>query len=199
PRLDRKAVLVAIAVDRISLDVLHEEIGTAIRSRPAVEQPRDSVVIQSREDPLLAVKALQYFRSLDAGVRDLDRDLALELSVPALGEVDRTHPTSAEDASQHVLSDRSDRTRGRFQIEESTRFGKQFDQRARFLIERLVAPARFLEKGESRLRSQLRSAFQDFIDIRGQQRASVDRWIVGSARFSGEPCLQLPIEPGSSE
>ena len=60
PRVDVQRALVAEAVDRRALHVLHHEVRTPVGSHAAVEQPRDAGVLERGEDlPLLLEAARQ--------------------------------------------------------------------------------------------------------------------------------------------
>jgi hypothetical protein len=54
---DRQAVLVAVAVDRDTLDVLHHEVRQAVVGGAAVEQPRDVRVVDGGQDLALGAEA----------------------------------------------------------------------------------------------------------------------------------------------
>ena len=98
----RESPAVAVGVDRLAVDVLHDEVGRAVRRAPAVEQPRDVRVLQRRQDlPLHAQPALHLARE-HAAADQLDRDLLLVLLVGALGEIHIAHAAGAELAHDPV-------------------------------------------------------------------------------------------------
>jgi hypothetical protein len=68
-------VLVAEAVDRRSLDVFHDEIGTPVRQCAPVEQPRDARVLERGQNLALFVKATrQVVSGSEPTPNELERD-----------------------------------------------------------------------------------------------------------------------------
>ena len=45
-----QALGVAVNVDRLAFDQLHDEVGVAVRARPAVEQAGDRRMVEAGED-----------------------------------------------------------------------------------------------------------------------------------------------------
>ena len=105
PLLGREPPPVAVRVDRFAVDVLHDEVGRAVRRAPAVEQSRDVRVLQRRQDlPLRAQPALHLARE-HAAADQLDGDLLLILLVGALGEIDVAHAARAELAHDAIRAE----------------------------------------------------------------------------------------------
>ena len=96
---NRQLLRVAIAVDRLTLDVFEDEVGHALLGRPAVEQPRHVGMVEGGQDLPLAAEAGEQLGRL-GGVGDLDRHPPLELIVVAHGQEDTAHaplPQLADD------------------------------------------------------------------------------------------------------
>ena len=102
-RIERQRALVAVRVDRLALDVFHDEIRLAARRRAAVEQARDVRMLQRREDLPLAREVREHL-GVGHAADQLDRGALLEMSVGALGEIDRAHAALARDGrrSRHA-------------------------------------------------------------------------------------------------
>ena len=96
---------IAIDVDRLAVDVLHDDVRRAVRGRAAVEQPRDVRMVERREDLALELQpALDVARQQPAP-HQLDRDLLLELLVGALREEHLAHAAAAEAAHDAIRTD----------------------------------------------------------------------------------------------
>ena len=85
-------------VDRPTLDQFHHEIGQAIGRQTGVEQPRDVRVVERGQRLLLDRKALQHPDAVHAALEDLDGRAARVGAVCAVGSVDLTHATAAQQA-----------------------------------------------------------------------------------------------------
>ena len=107
PVVDRERPARGPDVDRLALDVLHDEVGHALVGAAAVEEPRDVGVVQRGKDLALGAEARQHVLGVHATLDDLERDPLLVLAVGALGEVDGAHPAPAELADQPVGADES--------------------------------------------------------------------------------------------
>jgi hypothetical protein len=155
--VDRQPATVAEGVDPVSLDVLHDDVGTTEGVRAAVEEASDAGVLQGREDLALPHEA----RELGSrGSRcELDRDALLEGVVRAHGEVDDPHP-SATQLSDHAIG--PDGREGRQLRLQTGRGGLDAvdqhvdvafpgrDQRQRLVPQSAVGAAGFLDVGASR-------------------------------------------------
>lgn len=104
PRVDRQAALAAMHVDRHAVDELHRQPGPALGGDAGVVQPRDARVLERGEDVALARHALREAGG-PAGVRELERLLAVQAAVGALGQPHRGHAAVAELAQQPVGAD----------------------------------------------------------------------------------------------
>ena len=97
--------VVAILVDRLPLDVLHDEVGAAVLGGAAVEQLGDVRVVEVGEDLALGAEAADDLVRVHAAPDELEGDLLLELLVGPLRQVDRAHAAPAELAHHPVGAD----------------------------------------------------------------------------------------------
>src|SRR5215469_12971820 len=93
--LERQRAASAIIEDGLALEVLHDEVGAAVKEA-AIEQPRDVGMLEAREDLALGVEAAQHCIGIHAALDDLDGGALLELAVGAFGQVDGAHAAAAE-------------------------------------------------------------------------------------------------------
>src|SRR5256714_2836515 len=91
--------------DRYALDVLHNEILTAIVSDAGVQEPRDIRMVEPGQDLAFGVETPHHFLRRDARVQELDRDFFLEVSVGPGGEVNGSHSATPDLAGDHVGAD----------------------------------------------------------------------------------------------
>ena len=117
---------------RQAVDVLHDEVRLAAGRSAAIEQTRDSRMLQLRQDLPLA---LETKPGLGVGVRggdELDRHLLAVLAVGPLAQVDHAHAAAA-DLLHHPV--RSDGFRRRsFGAQLGARRHRRIEQRAGFLL-----------------------------------------------------------------
>jgi hypothetical protein len=99
---DRQVPSIAVLVDRLALDELHDEVGQAVVGRPSVEQARDVGVIESGQDLALAAESLDDVVRVQPAPEDLDRDTLLERVVGPRGQINASHP-SATDLAQDAV------------------------------------------------------------------------------------------------
>ena len=95
----------AIVGDRHPVDLLEDEVGTAVLAAPAVEQAGDAGMVEAGEDLPLAQEAGVDRARVDAGEDALERHPLLELAVGALGEIDLAHAAAAEQSQQSIATD----------------------------------------------------------------------------------------------
>src|SRR5687768_16347322 len=95
-------MLVAVAVDRLPFDILHREPGHALRGNAAIEEPRDIGVLERGDDLQLLEEPPEQIVRTDSTTRELERCALPELSVVALREVHRAHPTAPDLANDPV-------------------------------------------------------------------------------------------------
>ena len=102
---DRQLRRVAMPVDRLPLDIFHDEVGQPVRRGSAVEQLCDVGVVDAGKDLALAPETANDLVVLGAGSEQLDRDLLPVLVVVADGQEDRAHATASELLQNAVGSD----------------------------------------------------------------------------------------------
>jgi hypothetical protein len=105
PLLGGETPFVAVAVDRLAVDVLHRDVGAAAGVHPSVEQLRDVGVVQVREDLPLLLEAAQRVGSEPIAGDQLQRDVLREAAVRALRQVDGRHAAAAEEPDDAVRPD----------------------------------------------------------------------------------------------
>src|SRR5688572_16717432 len=133
PVTDRELMRAAVLVDRLAIDVLHDEVRDAFAGGPTVEQTRDIWVREAGKDLPFVAETLKHRISVHAALDHLDRDAHLELRVGALPEIDGTHPSAAKLADDAKGADLSSigRHRRRDACDVRRRLG---DEAARLLV-----------------------------------------------------------------
>ena len=96
PLADRQLLVLAVAVDRLAVDQLHDQVRQAVCGGAAVEDLGDPGMIQCGEDLPLDAQPPPSLVVQGAGDDELDGDLAVEGLVVAHRSVDGTHPTFAD-------------------------------------------------------------------------------------------------------
>ena len=91
--LDPQRVVIAIAVDALTVDVFEDEIGLACWRHAGIDEVRDVRVGEPGEDVAFAPEPLFAGAADQRDVQQLDRGPPLEAPVAALGEPDAAHPT----------------------------------------------------------------------------------------------------------
>ena len=102
---NRQRACLAVPVDRDALDVLHHEVGRAVRGLPAVDEARDRRVIERGQDLPLAAETDQVLGGQRPAPHDLDRDALLVAVVVTDGEVNGPHPAAADLADQAIRAE----------------------------------------------------------------------------------------------
>ena len=105
PGPDVELVLVAVVVDRPSLDVLERQIRTAARRHPGVVEPGDVGMREGREDVTLAQHPSGQGRARPGAVGKLQCNRPPDHAVAALGKPDRSHAAGADLAQQPIRTD----------------------------------------------------------------------------------------------
>ena len=95
PRFHAQLAPVAIAVDRLALDQLCNQIGIAVRGDASVQKPRNPRMIEPGQQLLLAMEVAQKIGSGQSLGQDLDRHGAFELPVGAPPAIDRAGAAAA--------------------------------------------------------------------------------------------------------
>ncbi len=119
-RLNAQAPGVAVSVDALALDVLHDQVGTPV-FRAGVVQTRDVGMLESRQDAGFGLEALAHGRRPERTLHDLERHRAVEATVGAFAEVDGAH-TAPTDLAEHPIRAQGARSRGLL-LEHSTPVG----------------------------------------------------------------------------
>ncbi len=102
------ALVVAIAIDRLAVDVFQDEIRLTAGRDAGIDQPRDIRMVQPGEQAALALESLLAARRAGAHQREiqqLDRGTPLEAAVGALGEPDRAHAALTDRRNQSIGAD----------------------------------------------------------------------------------------------
>ncbi len=106
PRLDAETAAVAVAIYRLALDVLEDEIRLSGRRHSGVEEARDVGIGKARENAPLAPEAFLAGAADEARVQELDGGVALELAVAAASQPYVAHSALADEGDQRVGADR---------------------------------------------------------------------------------------------
>jgi hypothetical protein len=152
PLVNRQPVIVAVPIDRLAIHELHHEVRLAVGRRAAVHQPRDVGVIERRQRLALQPETLHDLRRVGPRTHDLQRGMAAEGGVGALGAVHHAHAAAAHHIEHAPRTDRrADQPHGRGPLgrhvrqaasrrfEETRRPFVPGEQRAHFLEECRVA------------------------------------------------------------
>jgi hypothetical protein len=95
PIVDCVPPVVTVAIDRESLDELHDEERTAILRLTSVQQPRDAWMRQRRENAALALKPPGDLVGFGHRADEFQRALLLELPLYSIDEKYRRHSAAA--------------------------------------------------------------------------------------------------------
>src|SRR5579864_3787172 len=93
---DRQLVIVAILIQRLALDVLHNEVRLAIFRAAAFQQAGDVGMLEAGENLPFGFEASQRKPGVEAAAHTVDRDLFLVLVSDAHGPIDRAHSSFAD-------------------------------------------------------------------------------------------------------
>ena len=86
----------AVLHQRCTLDILHDEVGPAVARQPAVEQPRNIRMRQSRQNLPFAQKSAEYRLTVHAALDELERHELFELPVAAFRQHHHAHATATQ-------------------------------------------------------------------------------------------------------
>ena len=95
-------VRVAVVDDRLPFDVLHGEVGPAVRRAAAVEEAGDERMLEAGQDLPLVTEPPHDAVGVHPALEHLDRDALLERVVVADAEVDGAHAAVADLANEAV-------------------------------------------------------------------------------------------------
>ena len=102
---DEQGAGVAVRVDRLAVDVLHDQIRCGVVQLAAVDQARYRGMIQRRQYVPLAVQPAAQARMQDGMLQDFDRDGLLILRIIALAAVNRAHAAMAQNRHDAIRAD----------------------------------------------------------------------------------------------
>ncbi len=105
PRRYVEPMGIAEGVDRNPIDVLHDQIGGAIRQGSAVQEVRDIGMIELGEDLPLYFEARLNRAAHGAPMHHLDRDALLEFGVGAFRKENLSHAARTQGADDAVRTD----------------------------------------------------------------------------------------------
>lgn len=117
----RKSVLVAILVDRLTLDVVHDDVRLTSLGRSAVHEPRDVRMLEGGQNlPFLPEPADDVLAG-ETATHEFDGNLLAKVVIGASGQEDRSHAADANLPDELVrpdaLTDRAVRAR---EVEEAS-------------------------------------------------------------------------------
>src|SRR5258708_39749823 len=99
---DVELARIAVGINRLTLDVLHDEIRPAVFGCATIEEPGDVGVVQAGQYLPLAAEPLDYRVCVQAAFDEFDRDLFLKRLVGADGQVNGAHP-AVSDLADHAV------------------------------------------------------------------------------------------------
>src|SRR4051812_40879056 len=82
--------------DRCADNVVHDEVRQTISGCACIEQPGDIWMIEPRQDLAFRSKTAQDLGGIGASIEYLDRNLFLKVTISALCQKNRAHPTAAK-------------------------------------------------------------------------------------------------------
>ena len=91
--------------DRKPVDPLKDEVGPPLAGQAPVEKAGDPRVVETGEQLAFGQEPRPQRRLLQVEVEELDRHAVLELTVGALGQVDRSHAAPAEEPDRPIGPD----------------------------------------------------------------------------------------------
>ena len=92
-----------VAVQRLAVHVLHDQVGDAAGAFAGIQQAHDVGMHQARQDLALGEEAAAPVGVVARSIDDLDRHLAVEAAVRALGQQHAAHATAAN-LAQHAVA-----------------------------------------------------------------------------------------------
>jgi hypothetical protein len=93
-----------MVVDRLAVDVVHDQVWTALRGCASIEEANDIRVIQYGKSLPLVVKPPNELFLVRSGLHQLERN-KLPKTVGSFGQVHGTHPTATNAPNQVIVSD----------------------------------------------------------------------------------------------
>jgi len=94
-----------ISVDRLSLDVFHDEEEAAGGGMAGVDYMNDGGVLEGGEELPLGEEALAPNGAEAIAAQQFDGDLLLQFAIDTLGEIDGAHPSAAEQGEDAIRAE----------------------------------------------------------------------------------------------
>src|SRR5206468_9042064 len=91
-----------INIDGNSVDVLHDKVWLPILRMPGVDPASDGRMTEVGKELTLFEETLAPARPLAVCAQEFDSNLSLDLTIDALGQVDGSHPASAENTNSPI-------------------------------------------------------------------------------------------------
>ncbi len=104
-RRERQRPIGAMIGDRRAGDMLHDEVGGALRCGAPVEHQRDMRMAQPRQDAPFGSELGQRGLGEDRLADQLDRDPVLEQPIVAFGQIDDAHAAAPDLLDDPVIAD----------------------------------------------------------------------------------------------
>ena len=104
--LDAELASITPSGQRFAFDIFKRQIGLSFRRQTGVVEPGNVGVHQAAQNVAFAGEAFGQLALAQGAVRQLERDLALERAIDALGQPDLTHAAASEFAQQAVRTNR---------------------------------------------------------------------------------------------
>ena len=120
---DGGALRIAVPVDALALDGLHCEVGPVVLRQPAINEPGDARVLQPGERLAFVEEPRPHRLRFEAIAEQLERHLALELTIHPLGQKDLSHPAAPQPAEHAVRPHAAPGWIGRAGVGHRQRFG----------------------------------------------------------------------------
>ena len=102
---DPQALSVAVLGDRYAFDILHDQEGPAGPGLTSVEKAGDVGVLETSQDAALAAQPPGEGGPFHRAPDDFDGDRAPALLSRPIGQVDRAHPTLAQELQHPIGAD----------------------------------------------------------------------------------------------
>ena len=91
-----------MTIDALAIDIFRHQEGIARRGDSSIEQPGDVVVIQHGQKLALGFEAAEKFAVRQIAGHHFQCHRLLELTVGALGQIDRAHSSTAQQMERAV-------------------------------------------------------------------------------------------------
>ena len=155
-------MLVAVVVDRDSLDIFHDKVGKAALGCATIEQARNVRMIKAGQNLALSTEMAQHRISVHAAFDQFDRDLLLILGIGALCQIDCAHSAAPDLSNDPIMINRRPglEERAVFReiffrkerigvVQKSAGTAMRLEERVDFIPQLFITRASPLEKGGS--------------------------------------------------